>query len=135
MTLVQKLTVKISETRQALNELAGKKTLEDGDAAKIEELRKELNEKEVQFRAAVVAEGDEETRALGLFNEGDAESAEKAKLLKEVRIADYLGFAASSVGLSGRAAELNAALEVGPSKTGAIEIPWRCWPALLSLAA
>ena len=124
MTVVQKLTVKISEIRQAMNELSGKEKLEDGDAAKIEELRKELNDKEVQFRAAVESEGDEETRALGLFNQVDAESAEKAKLLKEVRISDYLGFAASSVGLSGRALELNAALEVGPSKSGGISIPW-----------
>ena len=123
MTLVQKLSIKISETRQSLNTLAAKESLGDGEAEKVEELRRELDQAEVQYRAAVASEADSETRAMAEFD-GDAESAERSKLLREVRMTDYLGFASSGVGLSGRSAELNAALDVGPSQSGGVMIPW-----------
>ena len=124
MTLVQKLSIKISETRQSLNTLAGKESLAEGEAEKVEELRRDLDQAETQYRAAVSAEGDAETRAMAEFD-GDAESAERAKLLREVRMTDYLGFAAANVGVSGLARECNEALEVPiVGAGGGISIPW-----------
>ena len=111
MTLVQKLSIKISEVRQSLNTLAAKESLGDGEAEKVEELRRDLDQAETQYRAAVSAEGDAETRAMSEFD-GDAESAERSKLLREVRMVDYLGFAEANVGVTGRAKEVNEALEV-----------------------
>ena len=124
MTLVQKLSIKISEVRQSLNTLAGKESLGDGEAEKVEELRRGLDQAETQYRAAVSAEGDAETRAMAEFD-GDAESAERAKLLREVRMTDYLGFAEANVGVSGRAKEVNEALEVPlVGSGGGVSIPW-----------
>ena len=124
MTLVQKLSIKISETRQSLNTLAGKESLGDGEAEKVEELRRELDQAETQYRAAVSAEGDAESRAMAEFD-GDAESAERAKLLREVRMADYLGFAEANVGVSGRAKEVNESLSVPiVGAGGGVSIPW-----------
>ena len=124
MTLVQKLSIKISETRQSLNTLAAKESLAEGEAEKVEELRRDLDQAETQYRAAVSAEGDAETRAMAEFD-GDAESAERAKLLREVRMTDYLGFAEANVGVSGRAKEVNEALEVPiVGAGGGVSIPW-----------
>ena len=124
MTLVQKLSIKISETRQSLNTLAAKESLGDGEAEKVEELRRDLDQAETQFRAAVSAEGDAETRAMSEFD-GDAESAERSKLLREVRMVDYLSAAEASTGITGRAREVNEALEVPiVGAGGGVSIPW-----------
>ena len=124
MTLVQKLSIKISETRQSLNTLAAKESLGDGEAEKVEELRRDLDQAEVQYRAAVSAEGDAETRAMAEFD-GDAESAERSKLLREVRMVDYLSAAEASTGITGRAREVNEALEVPiVGAGGGVSIPW-----------
>ena len=61
----------------------------------------------------------------GEFGNGSGEEGERGRLLREVRMSEYLSPAAGGVGLTGRAAELNAALEVptsGPS--GGVAIPW-----------
>ena len=124
MTLVQKLSIKISETRQSLNTLAGKESLAEGEAEKVEELRRDLDQAETQYRAAVSAEGDAETRAMSEFD-GDAESAERSKLLREVRMVDYLSAAEASTGITGRAREVNEALEVPiVGAGGGVSIPW-----------
>ena len=124
MTLAQKLSIKISETRQSLNTLAAKESLGDGEAEKVEELRRDLDQAEVQYRAAVSAEGDAETRAMAEFD-GDAESAERSKLLREVRMVDYLSAAEASTGITGRAREVNEALEVPiVGAGGGVSIPW-----------
>ena len=125
MTPVQTLTIKLSEMRTRLNVLAALETLEEKEQNEIEELRGKFGATESQLRAAITAEGEEENRALGQFEgEGGGEGAEKRKLLQETRMLDYLGPAAGGVGISGRAAELNASLEVGPSERGGVNIPW-----------
>ena len=124
MTLVQKLSIKISEVRQSLNTLAAKESLAEGEAEKVEELRRDLDQAETQYRAAVSAEGDAETRAMSEFD-GDAESAERSKLLREVRMVDYLSAAEASTGITGRAREVNEALEVPiVGAGGGVSIPW-----------
>ena len=123
---------KISEIRQKLNELSGKETLEDGEAAEIETLRAELSEKETQrratnalYRSALDTEGEEESRALGLFEGADGESSETRALLRDSPLSGYMATASAGLGLTGRAAELNAALQVavvGPA--GGVLVPW-----------
>ena len=125
MTNSQKLAIKTSEIRQRLNELSGKETLADGEAAEIETLRGELSQKETQYRAALSVEGEEEARAQGQFEGGDGESAETRALLRDSNLSDYLSPAAAGLGLTGRAAELNAALEVPVSGAGGgVAVPW-----------
>ena len=125
MTTAQKISIRLSELRQRLNELSGKETLEAAEAAEIETLRSEFTEKEVQFRAALAVEGEEENAALGLFGDGDGEAAETRALLRDSPLSGYMTTASAGLGLSGAPAELNAALKVsivGPS--GGVLIPW-----------
>ena len=57
--------------------------------------------------------------------DGDAESAERSKLLREVRMVDYLSAAEASTGITGRAREVNEALEVPiVGAGGGVSIPW-----------
>ena len=86
----------------------------------------ELVELRTQHAAALIAEGNEEAEKRGEFTESiDGESAETRALLRKVSVSDYLAPAAGGAGLSGAAAELNAALEVPlPGKGGGVAIPW-----------
>ena len=128
MTTAQKLAIRLSEIRQRLNEIAGL----EGDAL-TEEVRNEADAltgeyqaKETQHRAALVAEADEQRAAEGQFGAGDGEPAEIRALLDRATLFDYLNPAAGGVGLTGPAAELNAAFKVGTvGKSGGILVPWR----------
>ena len=125
MTTSQTLSIRLSSIRQTLNELAAKGTLAAGEAAKIEELSAELSEKETQYRAALVVEGEEEARSTDLFEGGDGEAAETRALLRDVPLSSYLNVAAAGLGLTGAPAELNAALEVPVSGAGGgVAVPW-----------
>ena len=78
---------------------------------------------EVDLRAAIVAEGEEETRAAAQF--GDGETAERRALLRRVTVADYLTAATARMAPAGASAELNAALGVDVvGKGGGACIPW-----------
>ena len=126
MTTAQKLAIRISEIRSKLNELSGIETLSDEQRGEIDSLSAEYQAKEAQHRAAMVVEADETRAAEGEFGNADGEPAEVRALLSRVGIHDYLNPAAGGVGLSGPAAELNAALEVGTQgKSGGILIPWK----------
>ena len=105
MTISQTRSIEISEIRQKLNALSGKETLESGEAAEIETLRSELEAKEIQFRAALTAEGAEEARAQGQF-EGDAETRELAQLTERANVGDILSATFEKRQTSGEAAEL-----------------------------
>ena len=129
MTTRQKIEVRLSKVRQRLNTIAG---LEGDDFT--DEVREEADQLETEYgdlerrhRAAVIAEGEEEAAAVGLFPDGeDQDGAEVRQLLGRVTLADYLGPAAAGSGLRGAAAELADALEVpaaGPS--GGVAVPWR----------
>ena len=126
MTTAQKLAIRLSEIRSKLNELSGAETLTDEQRGEIDALTAEYQNKEAQHRAAIVTEADEQRAAEGEFGAGDGEPAEVRALLSRVGIHDYLNPAAGGVGLSGPAAELNAALEVGTQgKSGGVLVPWR----------
>ena len=127
MTTKQKLQIEQSEKREKLNALIGKETLEDSERGELDALTKRLQEIEPELRAAIVAEAEEESRAAGLFDNGngDGEAGERGRLLKETRLAEYFTAASGGNGIQGRAREVNAAFEipaVGPS--GGVLIPW-----------
>ena len=130
MTPLQKIALRTSEIRQRLNEIAGL----DGDGftdeirSENDKLIAEFGDLERRHRAAIIAEGETEAAAVGLFADGtaDGDSAEMRSLLGRVNLADYLAPAAGGVGLAGAAAELNAALELPTvGKGGGICVPWR----------
>ena len=121
----QELSLRISEIRQRLNELAGKDSLSAEERAEVDTLSAELSGKETQYRAAVQAEEAEsrEHRAAG-----DGEGAELRSLTGRVRCGEYLQAAVEQRAVSGAEAELNAA--VGLAAQGRMP-----WAALLPRAA
>lgn len=128
MTPLQKITVKLSETRERLNELSGIDEPTDEQRSEMDTLITEYSTLEQRHRAAVVAQGETEAAAVGLFADGstDGDTAELRSLLGRVKLTDYLAPASAGVGLAGAAAELNAALEVPTvGKQGGVCIPWR----------
>lgn len=120
MTNAQKIAIRLSEVRQRLNAIAGT----EGDAftdeirSEADTLQREYADLETRHRAALISEGAEQADAEGAFGNGDGESAERGRLLREVRMADYFGPAIAGTGLVGAAAELNAALDVPVVGTG-----------------
>ena len=127
MTAAQKLTIRLSEIRQRLNEVAG-----FADDAMTEEIRTEADaltaeyrNAETQHRAALIAEGAEAGAAEGAFGNGDGEPAEVRALLDRVRIGDYLAPASVGGGLVGVAGELAGALSVPVAgASGGVAVPW-----------
>ena len=127
MTTAQRLAIRISEIRQKLNELSGRDELTEAEQGEMRSLTTEFPQVEERWRAATVAEGDEEAAARGDDPDaaGDGEAAEVRKLRESVKITDYLNPAAGGVGLSGAAAEFNAALELpAVGNSGGVAIPW-----------
>ena len=127
MTSKQKITLRMSEVRERLNEIAAIEgdDFTDEIRSESETLGNEYKDLETRYRAAVIAEAEEEANAAGQFGQGDGESAEIRGLLDRVSLADYLAPASGGVGLAGAAAELNAALKVPVAgKAGGVSIPW-----------
>ena len=128
MTHAQRLTIRLSEIRQRLNEIACLEADKVTDEIRNEadKLGGEYRNAETQHRAAIVAEADETRAAEGAFGNGNGEPAEVRSLIQRVNIGDYLRPAAArSVGLAGAAVELAGALKVsavGPG--GGTAIPW-----------
>ena len=124
----QTLTIRLSEIRQRLNEIAGleDEAMTDEIRTEADTLSAEYTAKETQHRSALIAEGEEQRIAEGEFGNGDGEPAETRALLSRVHLPDYLGAAVAGLGLAGAPAELAAALQtpvVGAS--GGVAIPWR----------
>ncbi len=127
MTPAQKFALKISEIRQRLNAISALESDAYDEAVQNEEraLMAEFTQTETRFQNALKTEGDAQAAAAGAFGNGDGEQGERGRLLRETRMADYLGAAAAGIGLMGRPAELNAALEVPLSGgSGGVAIPW-----------
>ena len=126
MTNSQKLALRLSELRQKLNALSAKDELTEAEQDEIRSLSGAYPQIEERWRAAQIAEGAEEDAARGEDpDQGDGEAAEVRRLRETVRLSDYLSPAAAGIGLSGGAAEFNAALSlptVGAS--GGIAVPW-----------
>ena len=131
MTKRQKLQLEQSEKRQKINELLGLDELSDEQRSELDTLTKRMQNIEVEMRAAIVAEGEEEAETRGLFgNNGDGESAELRQLLGTVTLADYLNPAAAGGAVEGRAAELNAALKLPTAGArGGVAVPWELFEA------
>ena len=119
MTASQRLLLEQSEKRQKVNDLLGKDTLEDSERTELEALTKRLQQIEVEYRAALVAEGDEEKRAL---ESGEtAEHRERLELRSRASVTEYIRAALSGRAVSGAEQELQAAAEVGDG------IPLELW--------
>ena len=121
MTNSQRLAVRLSEIRQRLNEVAGL----EGDAftdeirQESDRLQTEFRDKETQYRSALIAEGEAETRALE--SEPDAEMRERLELRGRASLGAYLRAALSGRRVDGAEAELQEAAGVGDG------IPLELW--------
>ena len=121
MTNSQRLAVRLSEIRQRLNEIAGL----EGDAFTAEirqesdKLQGEFRDKETQYRAAVVAEGETERRALE--QEPDAEKRERLELRGRASLTNYLRAALGGRRVDGAERELAEAAGIGDG------IPLELW--------
>ena len=127
MTPLQRITLRLSEVRQRLNEIAGLEGDQFTDEVRNEAtaLQTEFAGLEVRHRSALIAEGETEAQRRGEFDQGDAEARERSRLIRETRLADYLGPASSGSGIAGRAVELNASLDAPVAgRSGGVAIPW-----------
>ena len=121
MTNAQRLSVRLSEIRQRLNEVAGL----EGDAytdeirAENDKLQTEFRDAEGKYRAAVIAEGEAEKRALE--SEPDAEQRERLELRSKASLGAYLLAANAGRRVDGPEAELQAAAKIGAG------IPLELW--------
>ena len=123
MTAKQRLHLEQVDIKKKLNELLGGEALTDEQRGEMDTMTTRLEQSDTELRAAILAEGDDEQRAFD--TNGDGESAERRRLLEGVTIADYLNPASSGRGIEGRAAELNAALEVPlVGAGGGVAVPW-----------
>ena len=119
MTLLQKLELRRSEIRSRLGELAALDELNDDQKAETDRITKEFQEKETQYRAAVIAEGEKaQTREFG----SDGEAAEIRAIKRKSSLRNYLDAASKGTGLAGAEAELNDALEIRAG--GGVRVPW-----------
>ena len=113
MTNSQKLSVRLSEIRQRLNEVAGL----EGEAytaeirAENDKLQTEYRDLEGKYRAAVIAEGDAEKRALE--SEPDAELRERLELRGRASLGAYLRAALSGRRVDGPERALQQAAGIG----------------------
>ncbi len=101
MTKVQKLQLEQSEKRQQLNELLGKDSLTDSERSELETLTQRMQQIEIEYRAAVVAEGSESRQA-----QADGEGAELRALLEGASLGAWFEAVIEGRSLEGREAEL-----------------------------
>ena len=105
MTATQRLQLEQSAKRQKINELLAIEpdALTSEQRAELDDLAKRMQEIEPELRAAIVAQGDDEARALAAHGAdgADGESAERRRLLEGVSLADYLTPASSGRGIEG----------------------------------
>ena len=103
----QRLAVRSSELREKLNTLSGLDTLNDEQRAELDTTTKEFKDTELQYRAALLSEGEEEQRAKE--SEPDAEHRERLALRSKASVTDYILSAIQGTALTGAAAEYRAA--------------------------
>ena len=109
MTNAQKLALRLSEVRQALNTLSGKDELTEAEQNEMRTLSAEYPKLEERHRAALISEGDEETAARGDDADGDGENRERRELRGRSRLAKYVSAALDGLPVQGAEAELSAA--------------------------
>ena len=120
MTNAQKIRLRLSQVRQRLNEISGLEgeALTDEIRAEAGTLQSEYADLEVRHQAAIVAEGEEETREVG---ELDAEARERLVLRSQASLTAYLRAALSGRQVDGPEAELRSAAGIGDG------IPLELW--------
>ena len=112
MTNAQKLTIRASEIRQRLNEIAGLEGDALTDEVRSEEtaLQTEYRDTETRLRAAIAAEPDPETRV----EELDAEARERLELRSKATLGGFLLAAMQGRVPAGAEAEYAAAFDAKP---------------------
>ena len=112
MTNTQRLTIRASEIRQRLNEIAGLATdaLTDAIRTETDTLSNEYRDTETQLRAALTAEGESGTQTRIVVE--DAEARERRTLRAKTGIGDFLAAAAGKRDVTGPAAEYRDSLKV-----------------------
>ena len=102
MTILQKLQLRQSEIRQAINTLLGNDARTETEQGDLEKLTGEGQKIEPEIRAALIAEPDpNETRV-----EGDSETRELAQLTERANVGDILSATFEKRQTTGEAAEL-----------------------------
>lgn len=125
MNQSNKLSIRLSEIREAINKLNGKEeALTESEVGELKKLRLEYGEKEERWRAAVVAEQGEADKAK---RSTDGEGAEIRSLRGKAKLSKYLSYAAGERSIDGEMAELNKALKVREyGDMGGVVVPFEC---------
>ena len=122
MTNLQKLELRRSEIRSRLGELMAVENRNEDEAAEMDKLTKEFQEKESEYRAALVLETE---KAEKKETENTSEAREIRELRGKAPLQDYIMSAVEKRSLGGPLAELNDALGVKPvGNNGGIVIPF-----------
>ena len=119
MTNAQKIRLRLSQVRQRLNEIAGLEgeTFTDEIRSEAEGLQTEYADLETRHQAAIVAEGEPETRPAA----PDAEMRERIELRSKASLGKYLTAALRGRRVDGPEAELQSAAGIGDG------IPLELW--------
>ena len=120
VTKSQRLQIEQSEKRQRINELLGKDSMSDDERGELESLTGRMQQIEVEYRAAVVAEGADLDQRRGEAGDMDPETRERVELRSKARLTEYLTCRAQGRLPSGAEAELQAA-------AGVSGIPLELW--------
>ena len=109
MTILQKITLRLSEVRSRLNEISGLEgeALTGEVTAESDTLQTEYKDLETRHRAAITASPDPEPQPV---ETEDAEDRERRELREKVGVSDHLAAALEGRPLDGAAAEYNPAL-------------------------
>ena len=131
MTNSQKIAVRLSSIRQALNRLSALPEPTEEEKREMAALTAEYPTVEERHRAAIVGESAEaearEAGAEGAEGRETGEGAELRKLQRDARLSRYLLAAAGGVPVDGAESELLDALEVRGGvgvQPGAVQVPW-----------
>ena len=129
LTVLQKLQIRQSEVREAINTLLGidtstRSTVQDDELTK---LSNEAMKLEPEIRAAILASPDPQET---ITKTGDSETRERLELRGKTGLADYLRAAVGGSAVSGAAAEFAAACKVPEVGHVPMEIFARSAPAV-----
>lgn len=121
MTASQKLTIRASEIRMRLNEIAGMEgdALTDEVRAEETRLQTEYRDTETRLRAAVAAEPDPDERT----TTEDSETRERRALRAKCGIADYVRAAVQGTVPEGAAAEYRDSLDIPARGAQGVNLP------------
>lgn len=119
MTKEQRITLRLSEVRTRLNEIAGMDELTDETRTEADALQREYGDLETRHRAAIIAQGEQETT---IPQSPDAEQRERMDLRRQASLTNFILCAASGRRVAGAEAELRDAAGVADGA-----IPLELW--------